>query len=303
MNKQEDTQTEFDEELLRIYKKNMTRIINISKWIEIFKTTSIIAFLSFLIVLAVRLVINFPWYFLLIPSLITLLTFTLYLNNYLKLKDIFDEEASNSNISDKNEDNSSQIGSILSYSCLNLSALCLMIYLILLSAKIENVLYTAFNTIGIPIYIMAGIFLFYAIFIMPAFISNKLIAEIILIFVYILGFSIFFVLFNMRLDKNIQISYLQVFSPIITTFVLNVCYTIYSLIISRDVLQSHKMGEFFLVFSILTAVILIPLKLDGFIHIMDWIIVAIVIFGGICYFVDNLSNYVKKEEEDDKIGN
>lgn len=300
MNKQEqipiNNETEFDEELLRIFQKNMSRIISITKWIQIFKTTSLISFLSFLIVLTARLITNFSWFFLLIPSLTSLLAFTLYLNNYLKLKDIFDEESNNLDSSGNYEDNTSQIGSIISYSCLNLSSLSVTIYLILLAAKLENVLYTSFNTIGIPIYLLSGIFIFYAIFILPALISNGLIFEIILIFVNILGGSIYFVLQNLRLDGNINISYLTVFSPIITILTMNVCYTIYNVMKSVDVLNSHKIGVFFLVFSVLVSFVLIPLKLDGYINIKDWVFMVIILFGGICYSIDNFSSYAKKEK-------
>ena len=53
MNNQEEiainNEKEIDEELLRIYEKNMTKIIGISKWIQIYRITAIISLVLFLI--------------------------------------------------------------------------------------------------------------------------------------------------------------------------------------------------------------------------------------------------------------
>jgi len=296
-----NNEKEIDEELLRIYEKNMAKIIGISKWIQIYKITAIISFVLFLIILALKLGLNFSWFFLLIPSLTTMITYTLYLNNYLKLKDIFDEETALAQ--EKNQDNSSHIGSVLSYLCLNLSVLCLTVYLILLSAKLENMLNTSFNMIGIPFYIMLAVFIFYSIFIMPAFISNNLIAEILLIFLFVIGGSVYFILLNLKLDKNINIVYLLVFSPLIFVLTFYIGYSIFNFTKTWNTPQSQKFGDFFFAISVLIASVLISLKLDNHIKIKDWVMVLIIIFGSIFIVFDNFSNLFSKDNESEEGNN
>ena len=149
---------ELDEYLTKLYEKNMERIVNLSKIIQISQVIGIFSFLIFLILLAFRSsqTSNFSVFYLLFPSTVCLISFTVLLNMYLKLKEIFDEAEK-----DREEDNSSQIGSILTYFSLNTCAISILAYLILICLRIEGFINSQWNVITIPLYLATGIAVFY----------------------------------------------------------------------------------------------------------------------------------------------
>ena len=219
-----DNDPELDEYLLKIYEKNMEKINTIQKVIKIAQLTGIFSFLIFLIIIAIRvnsISFAFSWFYMLIPTIICLLSFTIVINMFLKLKDIFDEAEKF-----RDEDESSQIGSIVSYFCLNVNSLNILVYLILFSLKLENIIDAQFNVISVPLYVFLGVSLFYSIFILPAFTQNKLYSEIIMIFVYIISSFTFLILLNFKLDLNLNGQFLNIFIPVFFSLGLHLIYLI-----------------------------------------------------------------------------
>ena len=191
--KQEEDLENFHEinpNLLKIIDKYQDKITFITNTINITEIIGYFSFLAFLLMLTIRLSpnITFSWLILLAPSIACLVSFTILLNMYLKLKDIFDESEN------FNEEKNSSIGSILTYFCLNTASICIIIFLVLISLKLQGIIALKLNEISIPLYLLSGIALFYYIFIFPAFVKNKLIFPLVMLGVYLVTSFIFMVL-------------------------------------------------------------------------------------------------------------
>jgi hypothetical protein len=296
INNDNENENEIDERLLKIYERNLSKISKVSYWMKVFKITGIFTFLIFLITLTVRVKVSFSNFFLLSLIIVALICFTGLLNMYLKLKDIFDEEE----VTTEGEEGSSQIGSVLTYFCLNTVAISFMIYMVLVCLKLENFITINWNIIGVPIYVVFGIFLFYAIFILPAFLQNKLYIELIIIFVYLICGFVFTILLNFKLDKNLNSSFMNVFTSII--FALGL-HTIYILIEIFNNFKSETFSKFgALIFALLSIVslVLIPLKADGLIPNMDyWLPASLVCTGYVFFVLDKIISTLTVEKEED----
>jgi hypothetical protein len=251
---------ELDEYLTKLYEKNMERIVNLSKIIQVSQVIGISSFLIFLILLAFRSsqTSNFSVFYLLFPSTVCLISFTVLLNMYLKLKEIFDEAEK-----DREDDNSSQIGSILTYFSLNTCAISILAYLILICLRIEGFINSQWNVMTIPLYLATGIAIFYWIFILPAFLQNKLYFEISIIFAYLVCGLVFTIMFNFKLDKSYSSSYFNILIPLLFAlgfhFILNIL-SLFSLV--KQQIFSTICVILFLFLSF-TSFVLVGLKADG----------------------------------------
>jgi hypothetical protein len=304
--KAEEDLENFDEinpNLLKIIEKHQDEITNITNTITVSELIGYVSFLVFLLMLTIRLAsnINFNWIILLVPALTCLISFTILLNAYLKLKDLFDE-LENENFEE--EKTNTSLGSILSYFCLNTASLCVLVYLILLSLKLQNIIAINFNEIAIPIFILFGIAVFYYIFIFPAFIKNKLIFPLFMFGLYIIASFIFIVLLNMKLDKNIQGGYysLVFFSMLISISFQMLCYT-YLLVKSNKNNFLNYISIIFALLLLLISLLLTGLKLDSVITIENWVPMVLVIFAYIILVSDKLYALFDKSGGDSNYNN
>lgn len=294
---------EEEECLAKIYEQNLEKINIISQTIKITQITGLSFFLIFLILLAIRVNknFNFSWFILLIPALTCLTSYTVLFNMYLKLKDIFDEAEKS-----KEDDDTSQIGSLITYFCLNFISLNIFVYLVLFCLRVENVILTQWNLISIPIYITLGIAFFYWIFILPAFFQNKLYIEILLIFVYISCLFVFILLLNFKLDNNYTKSFTKIFIPIM--FVLGLHMTL-MLININEALKNGEIlknltGIGFIVFSLISA-ILTFLKADQTLDTYDYYLPVVIFILGyiLCIFDQILILCFRVNESEDSNSN
>lgn len=266
---------EMEEYLSHIYVSNMTRINLFSSVIKLSQISGIISFLIFLGLLTFKVNpdSSIPTFFLLIPALVTLVSYTIVLNMYLKLKDIIDEVEAM-----KTEDDGVQIGSIISYSCLNLAALSVFVYLILLTLKVDNDILASWNVIAVPAYIFYGVVVFYIIFITPAFIENKFYSEVSLLYSYVICSLVFFLLMCLKLDRELTATYPTLFIPLFFTLGLHLVHAFI------DLLSNFK-SEFYskilmpiLIMLIFLATILVSLKAEkithypNFVPVLMWLI-------------------------------
>lgn len=312
--KQETTfqDPEIDDSMLKIYEQNIERIVNLSKRINVTHLITIFSFLIFCLSLAIRLVksTTFSFLYLLVPALISLLSFTMLLNTYLKLKDIFDEaekkriEHSDNDIESFNkpviEEDSYSIGSNLSYLCLNSASLLICVYAILLALRVEGLITFNWNIITIPIYLILGLALFYAIFILPAFIQNKLNYEIALIFTYIICSVIFLVMLNLNLDGNANYSYVNIFIPLFFVIGMNCVYSIVNVLSDyKNNMLFSRISNLFLIFGIFCATALVALKADKLLPDMaDWVPVLVFASGYFFYMFEKLLAIVMGEKDE-----
>jgi len=291
--KQEEEPENFDEinpNLLKIIDKYHDKINSITTTINISEIIGYISFLIFLLMLTIRLApnINFNWLILLAPSLTCLFSFTILLNMYLKLKDLFDESEH------LREEKNSSLGSILSYFCLNTGSLCIIIFLILISLRLQNIIMIKINEIAIPLYIFSGIALFYYIFIFPAFIKNKIIFPLVMFGVYILTGFIFSVMLNTRLDNISNTLFIFCFISILLGVLFHIVVYIYLLVIANKNTLLNVISVLFSLSLLFTALILIPLKLDNAINIYNWIPMVMIIFSYVILISDKLFNFFDK---------
>ena len=297
--KPEEDLENFDEinpNLLKIIEKHQDTITNITNTINFSELIGYVSFLVFLLMLTIRLASNmsFNWLFLLAPALTCLISFTILLNAYLKLKDLFDE-SENENFED--EKTNSSLGSILSYFCLNTASLCAFVYLILLSLKLQIIISINFNEAGIPIYVLFGIAVFYYIFILPAFIKNRLIFPLLMFGLYIISSFIFFVLLNMKLDKNMQGGYYSlVFLSMLITISFHMLFYTYLLVKSAKNNFLNYISNLVALLLLLLGLLLIGLKLDSVITIDNWVPMVLVIFAYMILVSDKIYALFDKSE-------
>jgi hypothetical protein len=283
-NKSEESdffEEEINSNLMKILEKNAEKINTISALITGAEIIGYSFFFVFLILLTIRLSenFNFSWLFLLIPSLITIISFTFEMNLYLKIKDLFTE---GSQIEEKN---SSSLGSILSYFSLNTGSLCLIIYLILFVLKLDKITQMSFNVVSIPFYMLIGILLFYYIFIFPAFLKNKMLLELFIIGLYLFSLFLFIMLINIKIDTQSDVQFCYLALSLLSVIVLNIIYFIYSIISNRNEII-NDITNLSTILLIFISIILTCLKLDKVIFLENWIPLTLLIFSYLI-FVSN----------------
>jgi hypothetical protein len=84
--------------------------------------------------------------------MVTLVSLSIYLNLFFKLKDLYDEF--------ENMENNAYEGSILSYFCLNTGAICLCVFLILTAFNASPKVSLDWNVVAVPLYVLLGISFF-----------------------------------------------------------------------------------------------------------------------------------------------
>ena len=285
-NKSEESdffEEEVNSNLMKILEKNAEKINTISALITGAEIIGYSFFFVFLILLTIRLSenFNFSWLFLLIPSLITIISFTFEMNLYLKIKDLFTE---GSQIEEKN---SSSLGSILSYFSLNTGSLCLIIYLILFVLKLDKITQMSFNVVSIPFYMLIGILLFYYIFIFPAFLKNKMLLELFIIGLYLFSLFLFIMLINIKIDTQSDVQFCYLALSLLSVIVLNIIYFIYSIISNRNEII-NDITNLSTILLIFISIILTCLKLDKVIFLENWIPLTLLIFSYLIFVSDKI---------------
>ena len=224
---------EENEFLLKIIEKNFEKIELSSKIMKYSEIISLFSFLIFLIILCFKLSPkgSFNWLFINIPGIITIIGIIIFLNSFFYIKDLIDKTENSNNGSIKT-------GNFFSIIASNIIGFSLLIFLILITLRLNNNIKSEIdlNLIFIPLYIVLFTLLLYGIFISPAFMSNRLYIEILLIFIYVLSGFIFscllcFKVNNIkRLDYKNKVKYFHCFLPFYFTLGGNLIYLIFNFI-------------------------------------------------------------------------
>lgn len=228
--------------------------------LKTFQVTGYILIMFFFILLIIKYSIpdetKLKYYFLLIPSILAIISFTISLNYFLRLKQLIEKDEEE--ILQNNLDTDNSIGNFLSYLSLNFICMATCSFLMLLSLKLENNLNgVGLNLINIPMYISLGILGFYYVFILPAFILNRYIWAIILLAVYLVNSLVFLILISMKIDYNSETTYFKIFIPLLLCLIIQLVYSINDLI----------SGENLLIFRILNTISFI-LLIGSFIYLI-----------------------------------
>lgn len=286
-----EVQKDVDIYLDKFYETNLEKINDLSKIIQICEIIAYTSFIWLLILITIKVypVVNMSWFIVLVPAIILLSSLTYQLNMYLKLKDIFDEA--------EMRERGLNIGSILSYFCLNISAFCLFAYLILFTCRIENMISFQWNLVTVPVYCVFGVSLFYFVFILPAFLQNNLCLEISLVFLYIISAFLFIMGLSLKLDNVTVIPYLVIFSPMLCALSLHVCYSVYATFSKKMYYNNFILNAWTSISLIAT--MLIPLRADGILNVATWIPGVLYITAGM--FLTYHQIYVVQAEEEEEL--
>lgn len=274
---------EINSNLLKIIEKNGEKINSISNYINISEIVGFVFFFAFLLTLTIRLSegFNFYWLFLLIPLLISIISFNLEMNLYLRLKDLITEGIQNE------EKTSSSLGSKLSYFCLNTGSICFIFYFILLGMRLDKLVKMNFNEIAIPLYVLMGIVMFYYIFIFPAFLKNKMLPELFLIGLYIITIFLFVLLINIKIDTESNVQYCYMALSLLSVMVMNIIFFVYSILVNRNEIINN-VTNLITISMLLLSVILICLKLDKVFLLDNWIPLSMIIFSFLIFVSDKI---------------
>jgi hypothetical protein len=297
------------EQYERILHENMNEITRLDDYKYISLIIGIVSSFVFLILLLVKLILvdqaqdpkltssQFTYYFLLIPATISLISFTLWANFYLKMNEIFDRAHKRI----RHEENENfNFGNFLSYFTVNLTCICILLYLVLLVIKLQTLnnaetqnIYNTFNIIAIPCYFTYGILLLYFIFVMPAFLLNKWYFFTFMLANYFICSFVSFLLINFRLDNITSIKFLFNFAPLLFAVFLNLIYI--GMKVAEDCSINRNILDFFAILLIFTGLDLIALRLDG--HITKSYLPIIFLIVGLLLSLNYKAIFCKDEED------
>ncbi len=212
-----------------IFNSYLNKIQNCEEKIKLFQILGYVLIIIFFALLMIKFSLKnekeLKYFYLLLPSILVILTFSFSFNYFLKLKQLIEKDEAD--ILSHNTKIDCSMGNFLSYLCLNLVCLSICVYLLLLSLKLEKAIPDlGLSMVNIPIYISLGIIFFYFIFILPAFIMNKFYWEIILIASYLINSILFSILLSMKIDHQTKLKFAEVFIPLLLALGIQFIYTI-----------------------------------------------------------------------------
>jgi hypothetical protein len=281
-----ELETEINEKVIQKYEE---KIIHCANTINTSNIIGLISCLVFLVLFTLKTFMSFSWFYLLIPSTLSIISYNICLNTYLKLNDILEEIR-------QDDKEASKIGSILSYFCMNSTTICILVYTLLLAFQLEAVIETSWNLIAIPVYLALGIISFYWIFILPAFIHNQLYLEISLISIYVICCVVFKFLMNFKLDKVFSNSFFNIGICLLFALGFHFICNVISLFKFQRQQLSGKLASLALIVFSLVALVLVCLKADGHLLGMNyWIPCLLLTLGFAVYVTDRILEITLEE--------
>lgn len=188
--------TELDRENLNPEQKEkydkLQKTYSLFEWVYL---ASILFFQMMFLSLFVYLTFGFIRLTILVFAFATIFSLVALLNIYVKLKVMLDtlKDSKNQNIS---------LGIIVSYLCVNLGGLSVLIYLVLLSIKIYAQEFLSWSIVSIPLYFTISLMVLYCLFLLPVMLMNKQWLDIFLVFDSLLCLLVFLILLNSKLDNT-----------------------------------------------------------------------------------------------------
>ena len=248
----------------RIFTEYLHKIQNCEEKLKIFQILGYIFIIIFFVLLVIKFSVKnekeLKYFYLLIPTILATLLFSLSFNYFLKLKQLIEKEEEDILAGNLNADCS--MGNFLSYLCLNFICLAICIFFILISCKLENQIpFVGLSMVNIPLYISLGIIFFYFIFILPAFILNRYFWGIILISSYLINATIFLILFSMKIDHQTNLTFTKIFIPVLIALIVQLIYSLYQLFAGENSLVM-KVLDFCSISFFLGSVIYLTVILD-----------------------------------------
>jgi len=236
---------------------------------------------------------NVNWWVLLISAIFTLIFASIVCNLYLTIQYVIEYL----------EKGSITTGTIISYFCLNLVSINIMIYLTLFTLKMEGIISYNFSFISIPIYIIFVIITFFIIFILPALIKKKaLFFEAIISISYINNLFALIIILNHRFDNNkkgpLALSIIPLYIALFIHLIYNIYYYIYHVWLKKENFFTYFSSSLILIIVAIDS-ILVCLKVDQKKEIENWLLGLLLIIAFNLYAVDIIySNFWIEEKEE-----
>lgn len=229
----------------KVFNSYLNKIQNCEEKIKLYQILGYVFIIIFFALLVIKYSLKnekeLKYYYLLLPSTIATMTFSFSFNYFLRLKQLIEKEEED--ILSQNNKMDCSMGNFLSYLCLNLISFSICVYFFLLALKLENAISeTGLSMVNIPIYISLGIIFFYFIFILPAFLMNKLYWGIILIASYLINAVVFLILLSMKLDHQAKLKYAEVFVPVLIALGIQFVYAVVQFFIGDKCVLMKLLG-------------------------------------------------------------
>lgn len=212
MNLRTNNHVHEEEYFEQIFKEHYLLLEKLDQWIKYLQITSLISLIIFLILFSYKIsTFSVSWFYLLIPGLITIISYTIVLNLHLTITDILSTT-------------NSRKTTILSYIFTNLISLLIIVYMLLFCFKKEMLINASWNMTSTPLYLLIALLVLFFIFVLPSFFQNQLICETVILACYIICLLSFLILINTKLDYYPNPNYFHIFTPLFVAIGTHLLY-------------------------------------------------------------------------------
>jgi len=278
------TNNDNDNEALLFYTKHKVELDCIWKSTDICDVITLISTIILFICLIIKiaLIVSFSWFILLIPAVITIISYTISINLFIKSLDIGQEA-----------------NSWGKYILINIVAVSTVTYLILFCCKNENVLVVSWLVLTIPIFIALFLAILYLIFLLPDYLLKKEYFEVSVVSIYMFSITIFTYMIHHKVDNlnsKDEPSFALVF---ITLFLASGWHFVYTLYYTFFYLQEKFLKRIFQIIGILllnSSLILAVLVLDKKIAMYSYFPVVMMLFSFIFFSVFYMYKFISTAE-------
>jgi len=257
------------------------------KYIKVEKIIALISFLIFLVLFTISTSTKTPgnWFYIFLPLEISVISTSLFLNHILRIQQTIENY----------ENRGMSVGTIISYFCLNISAVNMLIYLILFSLRLQESINSNYLIISVPIFLIFGTGIFYFIFLIPALLESKLYIEVFLVISYIVNGFAFLIVINNNFDTNAQNKFSVMLIPIWIALSFHIIFNTYC------VIKGEFVTNYLISYSVLSVLlidaILLCVKYDRQVAIPNWVLGLLIIFAFHIFAIEKMYYSFLKQED------
>lgn len=262
-----------ENKIYKVYLENMHELETLQTGQRYTQVIAIIAFFCFLISLITQVLIDskFSYMFLLVPSLASILLYTISLNMQIRIQTIFSLGKT----------------SFLLYFITNTIAIAVILYIVGVCMKLDNLIETTYTLTATPIYIALALGFMFYLYSCPGMFKAKEFWLLCSIIIYLILGIIFFGYLNYRLDNVNDVDFTVVFRPLLLGLFVVIGRVCYKLVAYKGLIMVYLV-ELVCAVCLLVIVVMIPLIIDGKMKSDGSIPCVILFVTCIAYFADKV---------------